>query len=202
MRTQQFYEWHSATKGSTAYQFLPNRSTFRFGEAFNVQPELCTFEAKGIISRSAQTYGNPYRLREIVSLYEGSSAVHTTTEFTMTRPDRELTTRYKTDIDNAIPGHYFNSTQKVDHLPSFETDSNGWMMMRRVTNKTAWARNRLSHALGLSCRQCRPAGGHFYQAFALTRHDLSGRAHHAGVAENVRRHAWGALSSCRPLAGG
>lgn len=156
--TQEYAEYHS-TKGSSAYQFLPNRTIFPFGELYDVLPAMfCTFNVPGVVSRVAQTYAEPHHLREIISLYNGKFHVETTTEFSMSIPDRELVTRYKTNIDNTEPNHYFNSTSKVDHLPVFETDSNGYLMMRRVTNKTAWVETAHEDYFHVA----RPVAGNFY----------------------------------------
>ena len=66
-----------------------------------------------------------------------SKTVETKTEFEMVMKDRELVTRYKTDIDNTVAG-VVNQTQQM--LPVFETDSNGMLMMQRTINKTVWNR--------------------------------------------------------------
>ena len=105
-----------------------------------------------------QTYAAPHHLREVLTLYTGASHVETSTEFSMAHKDRELVTRYKTSVDNTEPNHYFNSTKKVDYLPVFETDSNGYIMMRRVTNKTAWVEERHEDYFHVA----RPVAGNFY----------------------------------------
>jgi hypothetical protein len=83
-------------------------------------------------------------LAESVSVYAGASGVETKSEFTMRSMDRELVTRYTTDLDNTIKETYWpeaGSGTVSGSLPVFETDSNGMLMMRRVTNKTHWGKN-------------------------------------------------------------
>ena len=81
---------------------------------------------------------------ETASVYGGAVGVETKSEFTMRVKDREMVTRYATDIDNTIADQYWpqHGTGTVaGKLPVFETDSNGMLMMRRVTNKTHWGMN-------------------------------------------------------------
>lgn len=82
-------------------------------------------------------------LSETVTLFAGTTLAgfETVTEFSMKRKERELVTRYATDINNTIQSHFYGSTAAVDWLPVFETDSNGMLMMRRVVNKTHWGKN-------------------------------------------------------------
>ena len=83
-------------------------------------------------------------LVESASVYSGGAGVETKSEFTMRTKDRELVTRYSTDIDNTIKQSYWpqGGTGTVSgSLPVFETDSNGMLMMERVTNKTHWRHN-------------------------------------------------------------
>ena len=83
-------------------------------------------------------------LAESVSVYAGAAGVETKSEFTMRTMDRELVTRYTTDLDNTIKEAYWpeaGSGTVSGSLPVFETDSNGMLMMRRVTNKTHWGKN-------------------------------------------------------------
>jgi hypothetical protein len=80
-------------------------------------------------------------LSETVSAFAGEVGIETQTEFTMKAMERELVTRYMSDIDNTIAGHYYGSEAATDKLPVFETDSNGMLMMRRVVNKTHWGKN-------------------------------------------------------------
>ena len=81
---------------------------------------------------------------ESVSVYAGAAGVETKSEFTMRTMDRELVTRYVTDLDNTIKESYWpqGGTGTVSgSLPVFETDSNGMLMMQRITNKTHWGKN-------------------------------------------------------------
>eukprot|EP00035_Acanthoeca_spectabilis_P014256 m.271234 g.271234 ORF g.271234 m.271234 type:complete len:1102 (+) comp16089_c0_seq11:51-3356(+) len=88
-------------------------------------------------------------LEETVSLYRGlttadaldADSIRTTTEFVMLNKDRELVTRYTTDLDTLQPSSYPFDPNHVTHLPVFETDSNGALMLRRVTNRTQWAQS-------------------------------------------------------------
>ena len=84
---------------------------------------------------------NTRLLAETVSVFSGAVGVETKTEFTILTQDRELVTRYATDIDNTIDAEYFRSGGVSAKLPVFETDSNGMLMMRRVTNQTYWNKN-------------------------------------------------------------
>jgi len=141
---QQFLQYHSL-KGSNAYQFAPNRSIFPFGESLPGGLTLCTFSS-GFVHRAVQTYGAPSVLRETVTVYDGITpavaAVETATEFRMATKDRELVTRYHTSIDNTVVEHPSDQPPGVKApLPVLETDSNGYLMMRRVTNKTGWQRD-------------------------------------------------------------
>lgn len=81
---------------------------------------------------------------ESVSIYSGSVAVETKSEFTMRTMDREMVTRYKTNIDNTVKESYWPQGGEgtvSGNLPVFETDSNGMLMMTRTTNKTHWGKN-------------------------------------------------------------
>ena len=83
-------------------------------------------------------------LVESASVYSGGAGIETKSEFTMRTKDRELVTRYSTDIDNTDQQNYWpqGGTDTVPgNLPVFETDSNGMLMMERVTNKTHWGKN-------------------------------------------------------------
>lgn len=86
-------------------------------------------------------------LEETVSVYPTSPApvVHTTTEFSMVNKGRELVTRHMTDIDNT-----------VNNRPTFETDSNGMLMMKRTFNKTMWGKNESA------CSVSMPVAGNYY----------------------------------------
>lgn len=160
---QQFLEYHS-TPSSNAYQFLPNRTQYPFGEPLELAagaPSLCVYRHP-LLQRVVQTYGAPHRLRETVSLYTGlgSSAaqVETRTDFIMVTQDRELVTRYMTSLRNSIAGSYYNSTKPTISLPVFETDSNGYLMLQRVTNNTAWTgeKNRAYYHVA------KPVAGNYY----------------------------------------
>lgn len=87
-----------------------------------------------------------------------SPVIETRTEFVMANPDRELVTRYRTDIDNTVEAHYFNSTHALDHLPVFETDANGMLMMSRTTNLTQWHNTSDEAAYHIS----HPVSGNYY----------------------------------------
>lgn len=129
--TQQFAMYHS-TKTSDAYKFLPDRKKYPFGESLQpISPSLCVIRTP-IVERVAQTYTSVFtHLRETVSVYPSASypMVETLTEFTLAKVvERELVTRYQTDINNL----------QQEGLPAFETDSNGYLMMPRVINRTHW----------------------------------------------------------------
>ena len=61
--------------------------------------------------------------------------METITEFEMVTKDRELVTRYVTDIDNTVDSTA-NGVRGVS--PTFETDANGMLMMERVINRTGY----------------------------------------------------------------
>lgn len=139
-----------SSDGSNAYQFAPNRTDAPFGApvAGGAKPQLCRFEAgeeggSAWLQRVTQTYGQPDLVRTTVTVVAGVPTVEAQTQFIMATQDRELVSRYKTGIRNTVPGEYnINSTKRVaGELPVFETDSNGYLMMRRVTNKTGWGRD-------------------------------------------------------------
>jgi len=71
-------------------------------------------------------------LEESVTVFASASTpmVETSTEFVMLFQDREIVTRYETDIDNTVTGRNLNGTPAAN-LPAFETDSNGMLMMKR-----------------------------------------------------------------------
>ena len=76
-------------------------------------------------------------LEESVTVFASASTpmVETSTEFVMLFQDREIVTRYETDIDNTVTGRNQSSTKPdgtpAANLPAFETDSNGMLMMKR-----------------------------------------------------------------------
>lgn len=147
---QAFAEYHATSK-SNAYQFAPNcTSGYPSGEplARGKAPALCTLSSNKVLRRAVQTYASPAVLRETSTVWATASSgapdtavLQTTTEFVMNTAERELVTRYASDLDNTVQGHYFNSSETTDHLPVFETDDNGALMLRRVVNKTYWGKD-------------------------------------------------------------
>ena len=159
---QQFFQYHSS-KGSNAYQFAPDRKRFPFGEPLFGLPTLCTLKDGGFVARAVQTYTGLNVVREVVSVYEGLPypTIETRTELTMAQKNRELVTRYVTSIDNTVktkPAHrimaFANSSSST--LPAIETDSNGYLMMHRVTNQTQWAENAQAYRVTM------PVAGNYY----------------------------------------
>eukprot|EP00937_MAST-01D_sp_MAST-1D-sp2_P006380 g6380.t1 len=130
---QQFSQYHSLP-ASNAYQFAPNRTAFPFGEPLAGKPSLCVLRS-ALLERAVQTYSNGTNgavLRESVTAYASAdiAALEVRSEFTMVKKDRELVTRYVTDLETA-----------TDAGAGFETDSNGHLMVARTTNATGWGRN-------------------------------------------------------------
>jgi hypothetical protein len=78
-------------------------------------------------------------LSETVTVYQGESTIETQTALTMLDKDRELVTRYSSDLDNTISGKFYGGPPSGSRLPVFETDSNGLLMLTRVINKTAYS---------------------------------------------------------------
>ena len=78
------------------------------------------------------TGGLDIMLEESVTVFASAATpmVETSTEFFMLFRDREIVTRYETGIDNTVAGRNLNGTS-LDDLPSFETDSNGMLMIKR-----------------------------------------------------------------------
>ena len=117
------------------------------------------------LQRVVQTYSSPQVLRETVTVVGGSAVVETKTEFSMAQQDRELITRYSTSIDNTVAGRSFSweedsdtivDNAEEDRLPAFETDSNGYLMMSRVTNKTMWGKDEAYYHVTM------PVAGNYY----------------------------------------
>jgi hypothetical protein len=79
----------------------------------------------------------------------------TRSEFRMFEKDRELVTRYATDLDTtAAP------TAGAAPLPAFETDSNGMLMMKRVVNQTRWGELHPEDSLAFHVTM--PVAGNYY----------------------------------------